>query len=75
MKITLEAWAARNFDPPPKIGTLRAWAKAGSIRPAPLRIGRYLMVDDSAQYVPFSAPMPANADSLSDRAAQILKAA
>ncbi|WP_316871997.1 excisionase [Ralstonia mannitolilytica] len=30
MKISLSKWAARNYDPPPHISTLRAWARDGS---------------------------------------------
>ncbi|WP_230426012.1 excisionase [Ralstonia syzygii] len=31
MKISLAKWGARNYDPPPHIGTLRAWAREGKI--------------------------------------------
>jgi hypothetical protein len=50
-KITLEEWAGLYFKDPPKISTLRRWAKIGDIHPRPLKVGRrYLRVPD-AEYV------------------------
>lgn len=50
MKITLQAWATRQFDPPPKIATLRSWASSGQIVPPPIKVGRTWMVDEEAEY-------------------------
>lgn len=74
MKITLEAWASRKFDPPPKIGTLRAWAGNGLITPAPIKVGRLWMVEEEAEYSPLSRQL-VHTEGLSDRALTILKAA
>jgi hypothetical protein len=73
LKLTLEAWASAQFDPPPKIGTLRAWAKSGRIVPEPVKVGRTWMVDAWAQYCPTQAAV--NTEGLSSRAAAILMAA
>lgn len=69
MLITLEIWAARHFDPPPKIGTLRAWAGSGLIYPAPLKIGRRWMVDEQAVY----RPAQLKVNDCSDRVSRILR--
>ncbi|MBI5330104.1 MAG: excisionase [Betaproteobacteria bacterium] len=74
MKITLEAWASRHFDPPPKISTLRAWAGSGLIVPAPIKVGRLWMVEDEAEYSPTSRQR-VHTQGLSDRALSILTAA
>lgn len=50
-KITLTAWAARQFDPPPTDNTLRTWARSGRIVPAPLKIGRTYFVEPTAQHI------------------------
>ena len=50
MKLTLETWAKRNYEMPPKLPTLRRWAKQGLILPLPVKVGRTWMVDSSAQY-------------------------
>ncbi|WP_447746871.1 excisionase [Variovorax boronicumulans] len=36
LKITLLAWAAQQFDPPPAKNTLRIWARSGRIIPPPV---------------------------------------
>ncbi len=74
MKITLEAWAHHQFDPSPKIGTLRAWAASGQIVPAPVKVGRLWMVDEHAEYTPLPRHR-IHTEGLSDRALSILKAA
>jgi len=74
MKITLEAWAHRQFYPPPKIGTLRAWASSGQIVPAPVKVGRLWMVDEHAEYCPLPRQR-VQIEGLSDRVLSILKAA
>jgi predicted site-specific integrase-resolvase len=74
MHITLESWAENNFRPAPKIHTLRAWAKSGRIVPAPIKVGRRLMVQEHARYCPAEVPAP-DVAGLSDRAARILQSA
>jgi len=51
LKITLTAWAAKQFDPPPVNNTLRIWARTGRIVPAPLKIGRTYFVEPTARHV------------------------
>lgn len=72
MKITLQAWAAAEFDPPPSISTLRQWAKLGLIVPAPIKVGRTWMVESTAQYRVASTPM--NGGTMSARARTIFDA-
>lgn len=67
MKITLEAWATRNFDPAPKIATLRGWAQTGRISPSPVNVGRAYMVDEDAVYC-----APGCVEALTGRVAEIL---
>lgn len=50
-KITLTAWAARQFDPPPAERTLRIWARQGRIYPAPIKVGRSYYVEPTAQHI------------------------
>ncbi len=76
MKITLKAWAAKQFDPPPNDRKLREIARTpGMIDPAPVKLGREILVEHDAQYV--GAPVyaainvPAGASS---RVAGILQA-
>lgn len=40
LNVTLTAWAASQFDPPPAERTIRLWVREGRIVPAPLKIGR-----------------------------------
>ncbi len=51
MKVTLEAWAARHYSPPPSIWTLRRWVKRGEIHPAPELVGRTYYVEQDARRV------------------------
>lgn len=69
MKITLTAWAKNEFSPAPSIRTLRSWAKTGQIVPQPVKVGRTLMVEEDAVYMPLEA---ANCPDLSKRAQDIL---
>lgn len=69
--ITLTAWAERQFDPPPKLPTLRAWAASGRITPSPVKVGRTWMVREDAEY----SPTDMQAAGLSGRALAILRAA
>lgn len=56
-KITLTAWAAQEFDPPPAERTLRLWVKEGRILPAPIKVGRtYYVVPDAKHIAEASAP-------------------
>lgn len=73
MKITLDTWAARHFDPPPTLPTLRAWARSGHIQPAPVKVGRTWYVDSDATYT--QATHAGEAIELSGRAAEIFRAA
>jgi predicted site-specific integrase-resolvase len=49
-KITLTAWAAQEFDPPPAERTLRLWVKEGRIIPAPIKVGRTYYVQPDAKH-------------------------
>ena len=61
-----------NFDPPPAMATLRQWAQAGFIHPAPVKICRRWMVEETAEYCEQGLELPAN---VSNRVADILMAA
>jgi len=50
-KITLEAWAARRYDPAPSAYLLRKWRKAGELHPAPELVGRDWMIEPDARRV------------------------
>ncbi len=50
-KITLLAWAAQQFDPPPVENTLRIWARNGRIIPPPVKIGRTYWVEPTAKHI------------------------
>jgi hypothetical protein len=49
--VLLEQWGAANFDPPPSLWTLRAMARAGKIRPLPVKIGKAYYVHPDAEVV------------------------
>lgn len=51
-QIPLTDWAARHFDPPPPIRTLRAWVREGRIQPQPILVGREYRAREDAVYVP-----------------------
>lgn len=44
MKVRLDTWAARKYETPPPITTLRKWARAGDIEGAEKR-GKYWWVE------------------------------
>ncbi len=50
-KITLEAWAAKEFAPAPSARTLRRWVADGKIVPAPVLIGRTYWCQPNAVHV------------------------
>lgn len=50
MKIKLDAWLAREFDPPPYIGTARIWIQQGKIWPPPVKVGRAFYVEETATF-------------------------
>lgn len=51
-QIPLQDWAARHYDPPPSIRTLRSWARDGRIYPEPVMVGREYRVREDAEYLP-----------------------
>jgi len=56
MKISLEKWGARNYDPPPHIDTIRGWAREGKIYPPPRKVGRAYYVEEHAVHVDDALP-------------------
>lgn len=50
MKVRLDVWLSKNFDPPPAIRTARLWINAGKIYPAPVKVGRSYYVEETAIY-------------------------
>ena len=50
MKVSLEKWAERNFDPAPHISTLRAWVRQAKIYPPAQKVGRTYYVDENAVF-------------------------
>ncbi|VVD29967.1 excisionase [Paraburkholderia dioscoreae] len=50
MKIRLDKWLEKEFDPPPKIRTARLWIKAGKIYPVPVKVGRSYYVEENAVF-------------------------
>lgn len=50
MKVLLDDWTKRNFDPPPAIRTVRQWIKEHKIYPAPIKVGRSYYVDQDAMF-------------------------
>jgi len=49
VKITLAAWAAARYDPPPSAWVLRKWVRQGEIYPPPELVGKTYYVDDKAR--------------------------
>ena len=68
MKILLTEWAEREYNPPPSCRVLRQWAKLGEIQPPPERVGRVLMVEETAKRV----PLEYDTAGMSDRAKKVL---
>lgn len=56
-KITLQAWAERNYDPPPSRRTLRTMVREGRISPAPELVGREYRVSEDAVVLPPKRPL------------------
>lgn len=50
MKIRLDEWLRRNYDPPPAIRTARLWINAGKIYPVPEKVGRSYYVEENATF-------------------------
>ncbi len=50
MKIRLDEWLKREFDPPPAIRTARLWIKASKIYPPPMKVGRSYYVEQNAVF-------------------------
>jgi hypothetical protein len=50
MKISLEKWGAKNYDPAPHIDTLRKWAREGRIYPPAAKVGKAYYVDENAVF-------------------------
>lgn len=50
MKLRLEKWLERQFDPPPAITTARGWIREGKIYPTPVKVGRAYYVDENATF-------------------------
>lgn len=51
MKIKLEEWLKREFDPPPALRTARRWIKEQKIFPPALKIGNAYYVEQGAVFV------------------------
>lgn len=51
MKVALQVWAARQFDPPPATRTLRRWVSNAQIIPAPVKIGSKYYVEPTARHI------------------------
>ena len=73
MLVTLQKWAAANFDPVPCMSTLRAWANAGITEPPAKKVGNKWMIEESAEYVGYAEIEPE--EEMSDRARAILNVA
>lgn len=50
MKLRLDAWLTKQFDPPPAIRTARLWIRDGKIYPAPVKVGRSYYVEENAVF-------------------------
>jgi hypothetical protein len=51
MKIRLDTWLAREFEPTPAIRTARLWIRDGKIYPPPVKVGRAYYVEENATFV------------------------
>ena len=56
MKIPLTDWASKHYAPAPSLFTLRRWARDGEIWPAPEKVGKSWMVEESARRLSSSMP-------------------
>lgn len=50
MKIRLNLWLERQFEPAPKMCTALRWIKQGKIYPTPVKIGKAYYVDQDAVF-------------------------
>ncbi|MGN8137352.1 excisionase [Paraburkholderia sp. 22099] len=50
VKVRLDEWLKREFDPPPAIRTARLWINAGKIYPMPVKVGRSYYVEQNAVF-------------------------
>lgn len=50
MKLRLDTWLERQFDPPPAIATARGWVRDGKIYPPPVKVGRAYYVEENATF-------------------------
>ncbi|MCW5141098.1 excisionase [Burkholderia cenocepacia] len=50
MKLSLDKWIEREFDPAPTIRTARSWVKNRKIYPQPIKVGRTYYVDENAVF-------------------------
>lgn len=50
MKVRLDEWLKREFDPPPGIRTARTWILEGKIYPPPVKVGRSYYVEEDAVF-------------------------
>jgi hypothetical protein len=48
VKILLQDWAARHYDPPPSIHTLRRWVREDRFVPPAELVGRSYYVEETA---------------------------
>lgn len=50
-KITLKAWAAARYGPPPSARVLQRWAREGLLHPRPVKVGRCYYISPVAMHV------------------------
>ncbi|VXB23315.1 conserved hypothetical protein [Burkholderia sp. 8Y] len=50
MKVRLDEWLKRQFEPTPAIRTARLWIRDGKIYPPPMKVGRAYYVDENATF-------------------------
>lgn len=56
-RVTLQEWAARNYDPPPSPWTLRRWVRHGELYPGAELVGKTYYIDERAKRLT-GAPEP-----------------
>lgn len=56
MLIPIDAWAASYSDPPPSRYMLRKWARDGELHPAPVWVGKRLMIERTARRLTNARP-------------------
>lgn len=50
MKLKLDEWLKREFEPVPAIRTARIWIRDGKIYPPPVKVGRAYYVEQNATF-------------------------